>query len=147
MKIVVQRVTRARVVSEPGKEEKIGKGMLLLVGVAVGDTLEDAGRMAAKISKLRIFEDEAGKMNLDILRAGGEILSVPQFTLLGSLEDGNRPAFDGAEEPARAMALWEYFNEVLRGRGLTVKTGSFGKKMCVGLENDGPVTFVLDTAI
>jgi D-tyrosyl-tRNA(Tyr) deacylase len=145
MRIVVQRVKEASVAVSGRKLGAIGRGLLLLVGVAEDDTAETAGQMALKISKLRIFEDAAGKMNLDITDAGGEILSVPQFTLLADTEKGNRPGFDGAAPPEKAKALWKAFNDLVREKGITVAEGEFGAQMDVSLVNDGPVTFIVNS--
>jgi D-tyrosyl-tRNA(Tyr) deacylase len=145
MKVVLQRVKEASVSVEGVEKDSIGKGLLLLVGVGKGDTAGAAADMARKIGKMRIFEDDKGKMNLDIKQAGGEVLSVPQFTLLGSTQKGNRPGFDDAAEPARAEALWKGFNEVLRKEDIAVGEGEFGARMEVKLVNDGPVTFILDS--
>jgi D-tyrosyl-tRNA(Tyr) deacylase len=101
--------------------------------------------MAQKISKLRVFEDEQGKMNLDLEKVNGEVLSVPQFTLLAKTEKGNRPGFDLAAAPAEAETLWKQFNNALRSRGISVREGEFGASMEVSLVNDGPVTFVFDS--
>lgn len=145
MRIVVQRVREASV-SVAGKTVgAIGKGLLLLVGVAEGDTQETAGQMAARMVRMRIFEDAAGKMNLDVAEAGGKILSVPQFTLLADTCKGNRPGFDGAAPPSEAERIWKSFNEVLRENGMDVAVGEFGAHMEVSLVNDGPVTFIVNS--
>jgi D-tyrosyl-tRNA(Tyr) deacylase len=145
MKVVVQRVEKGAVTVDGVEKASIGKGFLLLVGVAREDSAGDAGAMAGKIAKMRVFEDENGKMNLGIKEVGGEVLSVPQFTLLARTEKGNRPGFDDAADPATARDLWKAFNEGLRGEGVTVKEGEFGAHMKVSLVNDGPVTFVIET--
>ncbi len=145
MKVVLQRVERAAVTVGGEEKSNIGKGFLLLVGVGRRDSAETAGTIALKIAKMRVFEDENGKMNLDIKQVGGEVLSVPQFTLLAGTEKGNRPGFDDAADPAIARELWKTFNKRLRSEGLTVREGEFGAHMEVSLVNDGPVTFVIGT--
>jgi D-tyrosyl-tRNA(Tyr) deacylase len=142
MKCVIQRVRRASVSVGDERVSEIGSGMLVLAAVEKGDgeqTMLDAAR---KIRELRIFSDDAGKMNRDVKEAGGAILAVSQFTLAGSIARGRRPSFDNAEEPERARALFEIFSRELAAGGVTVKTGRFREMMIVALENDGPVTFV-----
>ena len=145
MKIVIQRVSEASVTIDGTVHGKIGKGFLLLVGVTNADTEQTARKMADKLSKLRIFEDEQGKMNLSLTQAGGEILSVSQFTLLADCRKGNRPSFTGAGSPEHAEMLYLYLNEYLRSLGFTVEEGIFGAEMKVRLLNDGPVTILLDS--
>jgi D-aminoacyl-tRNA deacylase len=145
MRIVLQRVLEASVETEGRVAGRIGRGICLLVGVEKGDTEAEAGRMAAKAVDLRIFPDEAGKMNLSLADVGGEVLAVSQFTLAGSVRKGRRPSFDGAEEPGRAEALFVRFVEAVRGRGIGVATGVFQAAMTVRIVNDGPVTFVLES--
>lgn len=144
MKIVMQRVTEARV--EIGGETvgKTGKGICLLVGVEKGDTEKDAEYLAAKCVELRIFPDAQGKMNLSLAEAGGGVLAVSQFTLAGSVKKGRRPSFDAAEEPGRAAVLFDHFVGALRSLGATVGTGVFQAEMRVFIANDGPVTFILE---
>ena len=143
MKCVIQRVRRASVTIEEEVVASIGGGLLVLAGVEKGDA-EDAVRAAArKIRELRIFSDEAGKMNRDVRDAGGAILAVSQFTLAGSIDRGRRPSFDNAEEPEKAKALFEVFAAELAATGIPVQTGRFREMMIVSLENDGPVTFIL----
>jgi D-tyrosyl-tRNA(Tyr) deacylase len=144
MKCVIQRVRSASVTVNEQVVSTIGSGMLVLAAVEKGDseqTMNDAGR---KIRELRIFSDDAGKMNRDLLDTGGEILAVSQFTLAGSLARGRRPSFENAEEPERARDLFERFVRELGASGIVVKTGRFREMMIVALENDGPVTFVLE---
>ncbi len=143
MKTVIQRVNRASVTVEGEIKGSIGKGFLILFGAEPEDTDEDCSKLAEKISKLRIFEDENGKTNLSIKDVGGDILSVSQFTLLADCSHGNRPSFIGAAKPDEANRLYEKFNEELRARGIKVETGVFGAHMIVELENDGPFTIVL----
>ncbi|MDI4644904.1 D-aminoacyl-tRNA deacylase [Cohnella hashimotonis] len=145
MKVVLQRVSNARVEIDGKTVGEIGAGLVLLVGVSQEDTEGDAAWMADKIAGLRIFEDEGGKMNLSVKETGGAILSVSQFTLFGDTRKGRRPNFMGAARPEVASALYDRFNELLRETGLIVATGSFGAMMDVTLTNDGPVTLVLDT--
>lgn len=145
MKVVLQRVSDARVDVEGNTVGKIGQGLLLLVGVGQEDEERDAVWMADKIAGLRIFEDENGKMNLSIKEIGGAILSVSQFTLFGDCRKGRRPNFMGAARPETAAALYDRFNGLLREAGLAVETGVFGAMMDVSLTNDGPVTLILDS--
>ena len=145
MRIVLQRVKEASVSVAGEEKSSIGKGFLLLVGVGKDDTAKEALILAQKISKLRIFVDDQGKMNLGLKDAGGEVLSVPQFTLLGETNKGNRPGFDLAAPPEEAKALWQEFNRMLTKEGINVSEGEFGEHMEVRLVNDGPVTFVLDS--
>jgi D-aminoacyl-tRNA deacylase len=145
VKCVIQRVRRASVSVGDELVSEIGAGLLVLAGVEKGDG-EGAMREAArKIRELRIFSDDAGKMNLDVTQSGGAILAVSQFTLAGSIARGRRPSFDNAEEPERAKAMFEVFLRELAASGIEVKSGRFREMMIVSLENDGPVTFVLDT--
>jgi len=145
MKVVVQRVSEARVTVEDAVIGEIGIGLLLLVGVGHEDTDQDMAWMADKLAGLRIFEDDAGKMNLSVEDVKGAILSVSQFTLFGDCRKGKRPNFMGAARPEIAESLYEQFNERLRSRGLQVETGRFGAMMDVSLVNDGPVTLILDS--
>lgn len=144
MKIVIQRVLGAQVEVDGKTVGKIGRGYLSLFGAAMGDTDADSRRLAEKISKLRIFEDENGKTNLSIFDVGGEVLSVSQFTLLADCSHGNRPSFTNAAKPDEAKRLYELFNDELRKSGLHVETGVFGADMKVELVNDGPFTVVLE---
>lgn len=124
---------------------KIEQGYLLLVGIQDEDDEDIVRRMAEKISKLRIFEDQAGKMNLSLSQIGGSILSISQFTLFADCHKGNRPSFDRAGKPEHARKMYEFFNEVLREQGHHVEEGIFAADMKVSLCNDGPVTIVLDS--
>jgi D-tyrosyl-tRNA(Tyr) deacylase len=143
MRMVIQRVARAAVRIEGKDHAAIGKGLLVLVGVHRGDAVEKAEAVAAKLLKMRIFEDTSGKSTLSVCGIQGEILVVSQFTLAADLERGNRPSFDTAEEPQKA-ALWiQRFVEVLKASNLTVREGVFGASMQVELVNDGPVTYIL----
>jgi D-tyrosyl-tRNA(Tyr) deacylase len=145
LKAVIQRVSSAKV--EVGGETVgvIGRGILVLLGVEKGDGERDAGWLAEKIVNLRIFEDQAGKMNLSVQEIVGELLVVSQFTLAGNCAKGRRPSFDSAATPAEANRLYEYFVERLRVMGLKVATGVFQAMMQVSLVNDGPVTFILES--
>jgi len=140
MRAVVQRVARAR--STPGGA--IDAGLCVLLGVAAGDSASDADRLAAKIARLRIFEDEDGRFDRSLLDTGGAALVVSQFTLIADTAKGNRPSFSGAARPEDAEPLYERFAEALRALGVPVETGVFGARMAVELENDGPVTIVLE---
>lgn len=142
MKCVIQRVRRASVTVGDELVSAIGHGLLVLGGVEKGDSETTMRDAAKKIRELRIFSDEAGKMNRDVSEAGGAILAVSQFTLAGSIAKGRRPGFDAAEEPARARELFDLFAAELASTGIPVQTGRFREMMIVSLENDGPVTFV-----
>ncbi|WP_027724684.1 D-aminoacyl-tRNA deacylase [Tuberibacillus calidus] len=144
MKVVVQRVKKAKVTVDGQVTGEIGQGLLLLVGIKVGDTEAEADFIADKISGLRIFEDDDQKMNLSVKDVGGEILSVSQFTLYGDVSKGRRPNFMEAAKPHDAERLYTYFNEKLRANGLPVETGVFGAMMAVELINDGPVTIIVE---
>jgi D-tyrosyl-tRNA(Tyr) deacylase len=146
MKAVVQRVSEARVEIEGRVAAAIGRGLLVLLGVETGDGAAAADLLARKIKALRIFEDEAGKMNRSVLDVGGSLLVVSQFTLLADVRKGNRPSFIAAALPAQAEPLYERFCATLRAAGLPVATGRFGARMAVRLVNDGPVTIWLDSA-
>lgn len=146
MKVVIQRVREASVSVEGKLISKIGLGLLVLLGVAEGDTEEQAQKLAKKIADLRVMADREGKMNLPVKDVGGSILVVSQFTLLADTSRGNRPSFVGAAEPKRAKELYELFVKELAGLGIPVKTGEFGAYMGVSLVNDGPVTIVIDSS-
>ncbi len=139
MRAVVQRVERAR--STPGGS--IDAGLCILLGVAEGDTEDDAVRLASKIARLRVFPDDDGRFDRSLLDTGGAALVVSQFTLLADTAKGNRPSFTGAAAPEAAEPLYERFCEELRAMGITVAQGVFGAKMRVEIVNDGPVTIVL----
>ncbi|HOW86144.1 MAG TPA: D-aminoacyl-tRNA deacylase [Candidatus Aminicenantes bacterium] len=145
MKIVLQRVREARVDVAGRTAGRVGPGLCLLVGVERGDGEADAEYLARKCVELRIFPDAQGKMNLSLAEAGGQVLAVSQFTLAGSVRKGRRPSFDGAEEPARAAALFDRFVGAVRALGPAVETGVFQAMMQVHIVNDGPVTFVLES--
>lgn len=145
MKVVLQRSKAAQVTVDGVTVGRIDAGLVLLVGIAEGDTEQDARYVAEKVAGLRIFEDESGKMNLSVLETGGQILSVSQFTLYGDVRKGKRPNFMAAARPETAEPLYERFNELLRGQGLHVETGKFGAMMDVSLVNDGPVTLIVES--
>jgi D-tyrosyl-tRNA(Tyr) deacylase len=140
MRAVVQRVSRAR--ATPGGE--IGAGLLVLLGVAEGDTKAEAERLAGKIARLRIFEGDSGKVERSVLETGGAALVVSQFTLIADTAKGNRPSFSGAARPELAEPLYDRFCEALRELGVPAQTGAFGARMAVELVNDGPVTIILE---
>lgn len=145
MKAVVQRVSEARVEVDGAVVGVVGRGMLVLLGVAQGDSERDAAWLAKKIVELRIFEDDSGKMNRALADVEGSILAVSQFTLLGECSKGRRPSFTGAASPEDGKRLYEYFVEQVRQTGTPVATGIFQADMQVHLVNDGPVTFILDS--
>ncbi|MFQ5991437.1 MAG: D-aminoacyl-tRNA deacylase [Nitrospiraceae bacterium] len=145
MKAVIQRVVHASVSVEGRITAQIDAGALVLLGVSKEDEDRDALYMVEKIQTLRMFSDPQGKMNLSIMDIGGGILVVSQFTLLGDTRKGRRPGFDQAADPDRARALYEQVVEGLKGRGIPTQEGVFGAYMQVILQNDGPVTFVLDS--
>lgn len=145
MRAVIQRVSQAEVAIDGETVGKIGKGFMILLGVHQEDTKEDADYLIRKISTLRVFEDDEGKMNLGLKDVGGSILSISQFTLHADTKKGKRPSFVKAARPETAIPLYEYFNEGLRNVDLTVETGKFGADMAVSLINDGPVTILFDT--
>lgn len=142
---MLQRVKKASVSIDNQIHGVIDKGYLLLVGVSDADGDEQIDYLVHKISKLRIFEDDAGKLNLDIHAVNGAILSVSQFTLYANTKKGNRPSFTDAGQPTHAKQIYERFNDRLRQAGLIVQTGIFGADMQVRLQNDGPVTIIFDT--
>lgn len=148
MKAVIQRVTNARVTVAGEAIGEIGKGFLLLLGVMDGDTQKEAELLAAKTAKLRVFSDEADKMNLSLLDIQGEVLCVSQFTLCADVKKGNRPSFTPSAPPQKAEMLYAYFMECLKKEGVkSVAHGSFGADMKVELLNDGPVTILFDTDV
>jgi D-tyrosyl-tRNA(Tyr) deacylase len=145
MRAVIQRVKSAEVWVDGRLTGKIGKGLLIFIGVAKGDGEDDLDYLASKIPNLRIFEDESEKFNLSLKEIGGELLVVSQFTLYGDLRKGRRPSFTEAEEPSIAKALYERFISELKSQGIPIQTGEFQAKMEVHLVNDGPVTLLLDS--
>ena len=146
MKAVIQRVTDASVTVDGEIKGSIGKGFLILLGVVQGDTSAQAEVLASKIAKLRVFEDDNGKMNLSLLDIGGEALVVSQFTLCADCKKGNRPSFTPSAPPDVANELYLEFSDMLKTNGIQrVENGVFGADMKVSLLNDGPVTIILDT--
>jgi len=145
MRALVQRVSRARVTVKAEVTGEIGLGLLVLLGVAQGDTGADADYLADKVIGLRIFEDSGGKMNLSVVDVSGAVLAVSQFTLYGDVRRGKRPSFDAAAPPQKARELYEYFVAKVRAAGLRCETGRFQEMMRVELVNEGPVTILLDS--
>ncbi|MCQ6273563.1 D-tyrosyl-tRNA(Tyr) deacylase [Bacillus sp. V3B] len=145
MRIVVQRSKKASVTVNERVVGEISEGLVLLVGVTHEDTEADAAHLADKIVNLRIFEDENDKMNLSLLDVGGSILSVSQFTLYGDCRKGRRPNFMAAAKPDHALGIYLHFNKLLETKGIHVETGEFGAMMNVSLNNDGPVTLILES--
>jgi D-tyrosyl-tRNA(Tyr) deacylase len=144
MRAILQRVSRAKVEVENRVVGEIAAGLLVLLGVAKSDSAAEADALAAKIVELRIFPDEAGKMNRSLLDTGGALLAVSQFTLYGDTRKGRRPSFDAAAGPHQARTLYERFIESVRARGVHVETGVFQAHMQVTLTNDGPVTLLVE---
>jgi D-aminoacyl-tRNA deacylase len=148
MKAVIQRVSEASVTINNELKSNIGKGLLVLVGIEEADSKEDIDWLCGKISRLRVFDDENGVMNLSVVESKGEILIVSQFTLHASTKKGNRPSYIKAAKPETAVPLYEQFIKQLRfDSGLPVLTGNFGAMMKIKLVNDGPVTIIIDTKI
>ena len=145
MKALLQRVTNASVSVDNKEVGKIGPGLVVFLGVANGDTKEDAQYLADKTVNLRVFADEEDKLNLSALNISGELLLVSQFTLLADARKGRRPSFIAAAPPAQAEELFEYFVELVRATGLKIKTGRFQTYMQVEIHNDGPVTIMLES--
>jgi D-tyrosyl-tRNA(Tyr) deacylase len=145
MRVVVQRCKEAKVTVDGETTGQINQGLMVLVGVTHEDTEKDAQYLADKVAGLRIFEDEEGKMNFSVADAGGEILSVSQFTLYGDCRKGRRPNFMAAAKPDAALALYDCFNRELAAKGLKVETGRFGALMDVEFTNWGPVTLIIDS--
>lgn len=144
MRALIQRVSDAAVHIEGAASVRIGPGLLIFLGVRSGDTEAELRFVADKCLKLRIFEDEEGKMNRSVLDIGGEILVVSQFTLYGDTRKGRRPSFGRAAPPPESIPLYEHFVEILRESGLRTETGEFGAMMQVELTNDGPVTLLVE---
>ena len=145
MRCVIQRVTQASVTVDGEAIGSIGKGFMVLIGAGVEDTEKDVRYMVEKVPNLRIFEDEAGKMNLSLMDVGGEILAVSQFTLYGDARGSRRPSFIAAARPEKANELYEALVDGWRQRGVHVETGRFRAEMQVSLINDGPVTMLMDS--
>ena len=147
MKVVIQRVSEASVVVEGETVGAIGRGILVLLGVEKGDAEPQANWLAEKIVNLRMFSDDAGKMNLSVRDTGGSLLIVSQFTLAGNCSKGKRPSFDTAAPAEEGKRLYDYFVESVKSRGVPVRTGIFQADMQVALVNDGPVTFILERQV
>jgi len=145
VRVILQRVLSGGVEIEGGERQNIGRGLVALVGFCDGDTQAQADYMAEKMVQLRIFEGENGQMNLSLEQMGGQCLIVPNFTLYANCKKGRRPSFVGAMAPAKATALFDYFVETVKAKDVTAKTGRFGAKMLVEIQNDGPVTIILDS--
>ena len=145
MRAVVQRVTSSKVTVDGKVTGKIDKGLNVLIGVETRDTEKDAAYIADKVTGLRIFTDSEDKMNLSVKDIGGSVLAISQFTLLGDVRKGKRPSFVGAMEPDEANRLYEYTCDHIRDNGITVETGVFQAHMDVDIQNDGPVTIILDS--
>ena len=145
MRAVVQKVTSSKVTVDEEVVGQIGSGLLVLLGVTHDDTSKDVDYMIDKITNLRIFEDENGKMNLSLKDVGGEILAVSQYTLYGDCRRGRRPSFSDAARPEVANPLYEEFVKKVKDQGINVGTGKFGAHMMVDLTNDGPVTILLES--
>lgn len=145
MRAVVQRVTKSQVLVHDEVVGKIDKGLMVLLGVEDGDSEKDLKYMADKITELRIFEDDQGKMNLSLMDVKGEMLVVSQFTLLGDCRKGRRPGFTAAERPDIAAKLYKDFIRICQSKGVNVEEGVFQAEMLVQINNDGPVTLLLDS--
>ena len=145
MKFVAQRVSRASLTVDDKPVSDIGRGLVVYFGVRAGDGEAQAQKCAEKIARLRVFEDEAGKMNLSVLDVGGEVLLVSQFTLCGDARKGNRPSFTDAERPERAEELYRFAAQKLTEQGVPVRLGVFGAHMVIDQVNDGPVTIIYET--
>jgi D-tyrosyl-tRNA(Tyr) deacylase len=147
VRAVVQRVSEASVRVETEVIGRIGRGLLVLLGVSTTDTEKDVDYLSEKVVHLRIFEDSGGKLNRSLLEVGGEMLVVSQFTLLGDCRKGRRPSFTAAAEPGHAARLYEHFVRQTARRGVPVQTGRFQALMAVSLVNDGPVTLIVDSVL
>ena len=148
MRVLIQRVKRASVTVDGELVSEIGKGLLVFVGICDNDGKEDIEWLTKKISNIRLFDDENGVMNLSVQESGGEVLAVSQFTLMASTKKGNRPSFTDSAAPDEANRLYEYFCTCLRNEGVSkVETGVFAADMLVKIDNDGPVTIVMDSEV
>jgi D-tyrosyl-tRNA(Tyr) deacylase len=145
MRVVIQRVKSARIEIDSTVSTAIGRGLVLLLGIAKTDSRRDADYLVEKVAGLRIFADEAGKMNLDVRQVGGSLLVVSNFTVYGDVRKGRRPGFDLAAPPAEARVIYDYFVERARLTGIPVETGSFQAHMQVELVNDGPITLIAES--
>lgn len=147
MKLVLQRVKKGSVAIDGKIKGSIGCGFVALVGFGPNDDSSVLAPMADKMLNLRVFEDDAGKMNLSLLDVGGGVLSISQFTLYADCRHGRRPSFSGAAKPDTAAQLYDEFNKIIAAKGVDVQTGEFGAEMLVEIHNDGPVTIILDSEI
>jgi D-tyrosyl-tRNA(Tyr) deacylase len=145
MRVLVQRVSKGAVTIDGQIKAEIGVGLVLLIGVTTGDTAADAAKLARKTAALRIFADQAGKLNLSVKDIGGEVLAVSQFTLYADTSRGNRPSFGAAADPETANLLYEEYVKCLKAEGVAVGTGVFQASMLVEIANDGPVTILLES--
>lgn len=145
MRLVIQRVSQAKVEIDGEILGQINRGFMILVGVEEADTQEDVDYLVRKVAKMRIFNDEEDKMNLSLEQVGGEVLSISQFTLHADTKKGNRPSFIRAARPEQGNELYQSFNKGLEAEGIHVETGEFGGDMQVTLTNDGPVTIIIDS--
>lgn len=146
MRAVIQRVSEVLVTIDNVTVSRIGLGLLVLLGIEDNDTIEDIEWLSGKISRLRIFDDENGIMNVSVVEKGGELMVVSQFTLHASTKKGNRPSYIKAAKPEKAVPLYEQFiNQIQTDTGITVQTGKFGAMMKIHLVNTGPVTIIIDT--
>lgn len=145
MRLVIQRVSQAKVEIDQQVVGEIEQGFMVLVGVEEADEQEDVDYLVRKVSKMRIFADEEGKMNLSLDQVGGKVLSISQFTLHADTRKGNRPSFTRSAHPEKGQQLYESFNHGLEEAGIPVETGEFGADMQVSLTNDGPVTILIDS--
>lgn len=145
MRAVIQRVLHTDVKIDGAEYSSIDKGLLILLGIKVGDTKADADYVASKCMGLRIFEDENGKLNLSSGDIGGEFMVVSNFTLYGDTSHGKRPSFIDAERPEKAEPIYEYFADLIKNAGFSVKTGKFGADMKINILNDGPITIIIDS--
>jgi len=147
MKAIIQRIKSASVIADGVPSGKAGKGFMILLGVLKGDERQDADLLAEKISKLRVFDDENGKLNLSLKDVSGEVLVISNFTLGADYRKGNRPDYFNSEAPARANELYEYFVKAMRSRDIHTETGVFGADMQITMEADGPVTIDMDSTV
>jgi D-aminoacyl-tRNA deacylase len=145
MRVIIQRVTSARIEIDSTVTAAIGRGLVLLLGIAKTDSRRDADYLVEKVAGLRVFADEAGKMNLDVRQVGGSLLIVSNFTVYGDVRKGRRPGFDLAAPPAEARVIYDYFVDRARLTGIPVETGSFQAHMQVELVNDGPITLIAES--
>ena len=144
MRAIIQRTKQSSVLVDGNVIGEIDNGFVVLIGITHGDTKADIDVFVRKLIQLRVFEDDEGKMNQSLLQVNGSILSISQFTLYGSVRKGNRPSFTNAAKPSEAQQLYDYFNTCLKGKNIHVETGAFGEMMDVRIQNDGPVTIIME---